>query len=225
AAVAKKKKPKGKKSTESSKPKAPVDDTIHLEETLEHATDAVRGFFTQYRVPLLVGLCAIIAIFAIVGMIERFGTSSLLSDNAALYVAFKESPNVTDEQISERVAKVVKANSGYGWMAADYAGWLLQKGEPGNRERALEVIREAKKNDADNPLVTFFASHLESAASLDADFHVPPPPVEPAPETSSTTPKVEVPPIPSPSAAGTGSDPAPTTTDTPQPTSQPATGG
>ncbi len=232
--MAKPKKRKKQPATQS-KPVNPAEDgAVHLEETIEHVSDSVRSFFTQYRIPLIVVFAAVVVVFAVTNLWESADASRVASWNSAYYAAITGKPGTTptNEEIKANLEKVIADHEGEecaGWMMANYASWLMGTGDDAYRARAFEIIDQAATKFPDEPVIKVISARYAEIRTTDDGFTLPEPPAKPEPTT--TTPEVKVGVGPdgkvTPSVDVGDATPKPPTESTlpPLPTSQPAGGG
>ncbi|MEM7262030.1 MAG: hypothetical protein AAF488_08560 [Planctomycetota bacterium] len=183
-------KSKKNKNQPTQPAKKPEEAAVQLEETFEQATDAVRGFFTQYRVPLIVGVCAILVVFAIMSITESVSSDSVLASNAAFHNALEG--DGTDAEKKAAVEKVIADHEGdeaYAWMTVRYASWLMNNGDESDRSKAIALVQEAAQKD-DDPLLKVVSTRYAEVGKLDSGFEVPAPPVPDTPPAIDVVPPV-----------------------------------
>lgn len=192
-------------SKAQKKPVAPTatDAAPHLDEKITTATDHVARAVKRYRVPVLVGVVAIIALLGLSAIVQWNRERQIVRWNNEIHEAFRipevgAIQTIPVEQQRERdlenaravrercetlrpklAGKVVEP-----YFVTRYASWLWESradeaAVPANRRQALEILQGALGRHPDHELLKERVDQFAKALELDADFQVPAPPAAP----------------------------------------------
>jgi len=165
-----------------------------LEEKITHLTEEAAKTASRYKVPILVGIVAILAIVAVSGLVSTLSRQQDGARSEKLYQLFQmeaaqiraEGPALQEELEGTRIEPA---------FVSRYARWLYEQNQPGDREQALALIAAARARHPENLIIELTAGELEQVHAANAGFVLPaltPPPPPPAPETPGVAPVAPV---------------------------------
>lgn len=161
------------------RPSAPGHSSEKLDEKLTHLTEEVAKTANRFRVPFVVAIVAIVAIIALSGLVTYMNEQQEEAWSEEIYTLFEkddaairaDAPSLQDELEGQRIEPA---------FVAQYARWLFEQNQPGDRQSALALVDAAAERHPDSLLLDIARSEFRQVYEASQGFTLPPIPV---PET------------------------------------------